>query len=94
VRGLVDAVRRALPKDAPADSGPAIASQLVGALQLAVPWRQREGHALLKASRRCWHSTTAIVRMNDDRLPRRHEIAPKYMPSYLGILQPLTTARI
>ena len=35
VRGLVAAVRRALPKGAPADSSRVIASQLVGALQLA-----------------------------------------------------------
>ena len=52
VRNLVAAVRRALPKDAPADSGPAIASQLVGALQLARALGDNaEGHALLKASR-------------------------------------------
>jgi TetR/AcrR family transcriptional repressor of nem operon len=53
VRGLVAAVRRALPKDAPADSGPAIASQLVGALQLArALGGNAEGQALLKATRR------------------------------------------
>ena len=53
VRGLVAAVRRALPKDAPADSGAAIASQLVGALQLARALGDNaEGWALLKASRR------------------------------------------
>jgi hypothetical protein len=53
VRGLVAAVRRALPKDAPADSGPAIASQLVGTLQLARALGDNaEGQALLKASRR------------------------------------------
>jgi len=53
VRGLVAAVRRALPQDAPADSGPAIASQLVGALQLARALGDNaEGQALLKASRR------------------------------------------
>ena len=53
VRGLVAAVRRALPKDAPADSGPAIASQLVGALQLARALGDNaEGQALLRASRR------------------------------------------
>ncbi len=53
VRGLVAVVRRALPKDAPADSGPAIASQLVGALQLARALGDNaEGRALLKASRR------------------------------------------
>lgn len=53
VRGLLAAVRRALPKDAPADSSPAIASQLVGALQLARALGDNaEGQALLKASRR------------------------------------------
>lgn len=53
VRGLVAAVRRALPPNAPADSGPAIASQLVGALQLARALGDNaEGRALLKASRR------------------------------------------
>ena len=53
VRGLIAAVRRALPQDAPADSGPAIASQLVGALQLARALGDNaEGQALLKASRR------------------------------------------
>lgn len=53
VRGLVAAVQRALPKEAPADSGPAIASQLVGALQLARALGDNaEGQALLKASRR------------------------------------------
>lgn len=53
VRGLVAAVQRALPKGAPADSGPAIASQLVGALQLARALGDNaEGQALLKASRR------------------------------------------
>ena len=53
VRAMVAAVRRALPKDAPADSGPAIASQLVGALQLARALGDNtEGQALLKASRR------------------------------------------
>jgi AcrR family transcriptional regulator len=52
VRGLVAAVRRALPKDAKANSGPAIASQLVGALQLARALGDNaEGRALLKASR-------------------------------------------
>jgi hypothetical protein len=46
-------VRRALPQDAPAYSGPAIASQLVGALQLARALGDNaEGQALLKASRR------------------------------------------
>jgi AcrR family transcriptional regulator len=53
VRGLVAAVRRALPNDAPADSGPAIAAQLVGALLLARALGDNaEGRALLKASRR------------------------------------------
>lgn len=53
VRGLVAAVQRALPKDAAPDSGPAIASQLVGALQLARALGDNaEGRALLKASRR------------------------------------------
>jgi TetR/AcrR family transcriptional regulator, transcriptional repressor for nem operon len=53
VRGLVAVVRRALPKDAPADSAPAIASQLVGALQLARALGDNaEGRALLRASRR------------------------------------------
>jgi AcrR family transcriptional regulator len=53
VRAMVAAVRRALPKGAPADSGPAIASQLVGALQLARALGDNaEGRALLKASRR------------------------------------------
>lgn len=53
VRGLVAAVRRALPEDAAADSSPAIAAQLVGALQLARALGDNtEGRALLKASRR------------------------------------------
>jgi TetR/AcrR family transcriptional regulator, transcriptional repressor for nem operon len=53
VRAMVAAVRRALPKDAPADSGPAITSQLVGALQLARALGDNaEGRALLRASRR------------------------------------------
>jgi len=53
VRAMVAAVRRALPKDAPADSGPSIASQLVGALQLARALGDNaEGRALLRASRR------------------------------------------
>ena len=52
VRDLLATVRRALPTDAPADSGPAIASQLVGALQLARALGDNaEGRALLKASR-------------------------------------------
>jgi hypothetical protein len=53
VRGLVAAVRLALPKDAPADNAPALASQVVGALQLARALGDNaEGQALLKASRR------------------------------------------
>jgi TetR/AcrR family transcriptional regulator, transcriptional repressor for nem operon len=53
VRGLVAAVRRALPKDAAADAGPAVASQLIGALQLARALGDNaEGRALLKAARR------------------------------------------
>ncbi len=53
VRGLLDTVRRALPSRAPADSAPAIASQLVGALQLArAVGDNAEGRALLNASRR------------------------------------------
>ena len=53
VRAMVAAVRRALPKDAPADSGAAIASQLVGALQLARALGDNaQGQAFLKASRR------------------------------------------
>jgi hypothetical protein len=53
VRGLVAAVRRVLPLDAPAYGAPAIASQLVGALQLARALGDNaEGQALLKASRR------------------------------------------
>jgi TetR/AcrR family transcriptional regulator, transcriptional repressor for nem operon len=53
VRGMLAGVRRALPKDAPADSASAVASQLVGALQLARALGDNaEGQALLKASRR------------------------------------------
>jgi AcrR family transcriptional regulator len=53
VRGMLAAVRRALPKGASADGGPAIASQLIGALQLARALGDNvEGRALLKASRR------------------------------------------
>jgi TetR/AcrR family transcriptional regulator, transcriptional repressor for nem operon len=53
VRGFVATVRRALPKDVAADSGPAIASQLIGALQLArALGNNAEGRALLTASRR------------------------------------------
>jgi TetR/AcrR family transcriptional regulator, transcriptional repressor for nem operon len=53
VRGMLAGVRRALPKDAPVDSASAVASQLVGALQLARALGDNaEGRALLKASRR------------------------------------------
>lgn len=53
VRGLVAAVRRALPKGVPPGSASAIASQLVGALQLArALGNNAEGLAMLKASRR------------------------------------------
>ncbi len=53
VRGMLAGVRRALPKDAPADSASAVASQLVGALQLARALGDNaDGRALLKASRR------------------------------------------
>lgn len=53
VRAMVAAVRRALPNDAPAHRGPAIASQLVGALQLARALGDNaEGRALLRAARR------------------------------------------
>ena len=52
VRAMVAAVRRALPKDAPADSASAVASQLVGALLLARALGDNaEGRALLKATR-------------------------------------------
>jgi TetR/AcrR family transcriptional repressor of nem operon len=53
VRGLVATVRRALPPAEPDDSAAVIASQLVGALQLARALGDNtEGRALLKASRR------------------------------------------
>jgi AcrR family transcriptional regulator len=53
VRSLVDRVRRVLPDDAPAEAAAVIASQLVGALQLARALGDNaEGRALLKASRR------------------------------------------
>lgn len=52
VRDLVAAVRRALPKGAAPDSGAAISSQLVGALQLARALGDNaDGRALLKATR-------------------------------------------
>jgi AcrR family transcriptional regulator len=53
VRHLVARVQRALPADAPAEAAVVIASQLVGALQLARALGDNaEGRALLKASRR------------------------------------------
>jgi len=53
VRGLVLAVQRTLAPDASADSATAIASQLVGALQLARALGDNaEGKALLAATRR------------------------------------------
>lgn len=52
VQGLLAAVRRALPDDAPAESAAAVASQMVGALQLARALGDNtEGRALLKAAR-------------------------------------------
>jgi TetR/AcrR family transcriptional regulator, transcriptional repressor for nem operon len=52
VRGLVDRVRDALPEDAAPDAATAIASQMVGALQLArVLGNNAEGRALLAANR-------------------------------------------
>ena len=52
VRGLLEAVRRALPEDAPAESAAAVASQMVGALQLARALGDNpEGRALLKSAR-------------------------------------------
>jgi TetR/AcrR family transcriptional repressor of nem operon len=52
VRGLIAGVRRALPEDAPAESAAAVASQMVGALQLARALGDNtEGRALLKAAR-------------------------------------------
>jgi len=52
VRGLLASVRRALPEDAPAQSAAAVASQMVGALQLARALGDNtEGRALLKAAR-------------------------------------------
>jgi TetR/AcrR family transcriptional regulator, transcriptional repressor for nem operon len=53
VRGLVAMVRGTLPPDAAPESAPAIASQLVGALQLARALGDNaEGRALLAATRR------------------------------------------
>ncbi len=53
VRGLVDRVRDALPEDAAPDAATAIASQMVGALQIArVLGNNAEGRALLCANRR------------------------------------------
>lgn len=52
VRGLLDGVRRALPEGAPAADAAAVASQMVGALQLARALGDNaEGRALLKAAR-------------------------------------------
>lgn len=52
VRGLIAAVRRALPPGASAGSAAAVAAQLVGALQLARALDDNaEGRALLKATR-------------------------------------------
>ncbi len=52
VRGLLAHVRRALPEGAPAGSAAAVASQMVGALQLARALGDNaEGRALLKAAR-------------------------------------------
>jgi len=53
VRGLVDMVQRALPPGATVGSAPVVASQLVGALQLARALGDNaEGKALLAATRR------------------------------------------
>lgn len=53
VRSLIAAVRATLPPDATADAAPAIAGQLVGALQLArALGRNAQGKALLAATRR------------------------------------------
>ncbi len=52
VRGMLAGVRRALPEDAPVESAAAVASQMVGALQLARALGDNaEGRALLKAAR-------------------------------------------
>lgn len=52
VRGLLASVRRALPEDAPAEAAAAVASQMVGALQLARALGDNtEGRALLRAVR-------------------------------------------
>ena len=53
VHSLLAMVRRALPPDEPADSVSVIASQLVGALQMARALGDKaQGQALLKATRR------------------------------------------
>jgi TetR/AcrR family transcriptional repressor of nem operon len=53
VRGLVATVQHALPTEASADSAPAIAGQLVGAMQLARALGDNaQGKALLAATRR------------------------------------------
>ena len=53
VRSLVKTVERALPRGAEADSAKVVASQLVGALQLARALGDNaEGRAMLAASRR------------------------------------------
>jgi TetR/AcrR family transcriptional regulator, transcriptional repressor for nem operon len=53
VHSLLAMVHRALPQDEPADSIAVVASQLVGALQLARALGDKaEGQALLKATRR------------------------------------------
>lgn len=53
VRGLVKTAERALPRDADADAAKVVASQLVGALQLARALGDNaEGRAFLAASRR------------------------------------------
>jgi TetR/AcrR family transcriptional regulator, transcriptional repressor for nem operon len=52
VRGLLASVRGALPEGSPAESATAVASQMVGALQLARALGDNaEGRALLKAAR-------------------------------------------
>ena len=52
VAGLIQRVREALPENAPAGSAEAVASQLVGALQLARALGDNEaGRALLAANR-------------------------------------------
>jgi TetR/AcrR family transcriptional regulator, transcriptional repressor for nem operon len=52
VRGLLASVRRELPGDAQAESAAAVASQMVGALQLSRALGENpEGRALLRAAR-------------------------------------------